>query len=75
MHRVILNYQPAVAVIVTLLVLVAELNEELAEPLADLDHKGYRAIEDVGLHLGDDGDGSELTKLGGIVLSLLVVDA
>lgn len=75
MHRVVLNNQPAVAVIVTLLVLVTKLNEELAEPLTDLDHKRYRAIEDVSLHLGDDRDGSELTKLGGIVLSLLVVDA
>lgn len=75
MHRVVLNDQPAVAVVVTLLVLVAELNQELAEPLADLDHKGDRAIEDVGLHLGDDGDGGELAQLGGVVLSLLVVDA
>lgn len=75
MHRVVLNYQPAVAVIVALLVLIAELNQELAEPLTDLDHKGYRAIEDVDLHLGDDGDGSELTKLSSVVLPLLVVDA
>ena len=75
MHRVVLYYQPAVAVVVTLFVLVSELYEELAEPLADLHHEGYRAVEDVGLHLCYDGNGGKLAQLGGVVLSLFVVDA
>lgn len=39
MHRVVLYYEPAITIVVTLLVFVSELHEKLAEPLADLDYK------------------------------------
>lgn len=74
MHRIVLYNEPAVAIVVAFFVLVSELHQEFAEPLADLDYKGNGAIEDVALHLSDDGNGSKLTELGGVVLSLLVMN-
>ncbi len=46
MHRAILYYQPAVPVIVAILILLAELNQVFPKPLANLDHKGNGTEED-----------------------------
>lgn len=75
MEAVVLDDQPTVSVVVAVFLLLAETDQELAEPLADLDHEGNAAEEDVSAHLSDYGGSGQLAHLGCVVLSLCVRNA
>lgn len=75
MKAIVLNNQPAVSVVVAVLLFLAESDEELPEPLADLHHEGNAAEEDVAAHLSDYRGGCQLAHLGRVVLTLDVCNA
>ena len=75
MEAVVLDDQPAVSVVVAVFLLLAETDEELPEPLADLNHKGNAAEEDIAAHLSDYGSSGQLAHLSSVVLALYVCNA